>query len=359
MILPLLKLGSLFFVNLYKKIINERLEILSFGSAPNRTGPFSVESQLQSSEGMHSTADKNTNFPSSPARIHDLRNISKVLQDEELNITDKERLAYALLHSGSETKSFRCDVTFEDLLSLRGSAVASQQSIECSGTHNYSWASDSHRISLSPGNTQISILNNAKLYSIEEEEGSREYAFSSDSRSATMQREDSPSLVLQYREQTTDKEDNCGNILANMTFLASENSKEVSVNSQQLGALTPIKKVEIDEDSLHPDSILSTPAALPMAKASPSGRKKLFYLQNSPIPQNEKSLVKDFELSFASGIFEENKELNIILSPKNCLLYTSDAADDTPCVDLGGRRIIKKKKSKKKKQNNDKNEIKI
>ena len=26
----------------------------------------------------------------------------------------------------------------------------------------------------------------------------------------------------------------------------------------------------------------------------------------------------------------------------NCLLYTSDAADDTPCVDLGGRRIIKK-----------------
>eukprot|EP00831_Metopus_contortus_P014302 TRINITY_DN15916_c0_g1_i3.p2 TRINITY_DN15916_c0_g1~~TRINITY_DN15916_c0_g1_i3.p2 ORF type:complete len:129 (-),score=35.74 TRINITY_DN15916_c0_g1_i3:69-455(-) len=30
-----------------------------------------------------------------------------------------------------------------------------------------------------------------------------------------------------------------------------------------------------------------------------------------------------------------------------CLLYTSDAADDTPCVDLGGRRIIKKKKIQK------------
>ena len=29
---------------------------------------------------------------------------------------------------------------------------------------------------------------------------------------------------------------------------------------------------------------------------------------------------------------------------KVCLLYTSDAADDTPCVDLGGCRIIKKKK---------------
>src|SRR5450756_680308 len=28
---------------------------------------------------------------------------------------------------------------------------------------------------------------------------------------------------------------------------------------------------------------------------------------------------------------------------RNCLLYTSDAADDLLCVDLGGRRIIKKK----------------
>ena len=28
---------------------------------------------------------------------------------------------------------------------------------------------------------------------------------------------------------------------------------------------------------------------------------------------------------------------------KACLLYTSDAADDLLCVDLGGRRIIKKK----------------
>src|SRR5450756_3144244 len=33
-----------------------------------------------------------------------------------------------------------------------------------------------------------------------------------------------------------------------------------------------------------------------------------------------------------------------------CLLYTSDAADDLLCVDLGGRRIIKKKKKKKNKK---------
>src|SRR5665213_146524 len=31
-------------------------------------------------------------------------------------------------------------------------------------------------------------------------------------------------------------------------------------------------------------------------------------------------------------------------SVRFCLLYTSDAADDLLCVDLGGRRIIKKKK---------------
>ena len=30
----------------------------------------------------------------------------------------------------------------------------------------------------------------------------------------------------------------------------------------------------------------------------------------------------------------------------SCLLYTSDAADDLLCVDLGGSRIIKKKKHK-------------
>ncbi len=34
------------------------------------------------------------------------------------------------------------------------------------------------------------------------------------------------------------------------------------------------------------------------------------------------------------------------LGTQACLLYTSDAADDLLCVDLGGRRIIKKKKIK-------------
>eukprot|EP00825_Cyclidium_porcatum_P041100 TRINITY_DN5328_c0_g1_i2.p6 TRINITY_DN5328_c0_g1~~TRINITY_DN5328_c0_g1_i2.p6 ORF type:complete len:168 (-),score=19.28 TRINITY_DN5328_c0_g1_i2:56-559(-) len=36
-----------------------------------------------------------------------------------------------------------------------------------------------------------------------------------------------------------------------------------------------------------------------------------------------------------------------VLCVDTCLLYTSDAADDMQCVDLGGRRIIKKKKKRK------------
>ena len=41
----------------------------------------------------------------------------------------------------------------------------------------------------------------------------------------------------------------------------------------------------------------------------------------------------------------------------NCLLYTSDAADDLLCVDLGGSRIIQKKKYKTMKKNKKKKDI--
>ena len=43
-----------------------------------------------------------------------------------------------------------------------------------------------------------------------------------------------------------------------------------------------------------------------------------------------------------------------VLTNYACLLYTSDAADDLLCVDLGGSRIIKKKKNKKNKNNKKK-----
>ena len=38
---------------------------------------------------------------------------------------------------------------------------------------------------------------------------------------------------------------------------------------------------------------------------------------------------------------ETLEQINILLDrAESCLLYTSDAADDMQCVDLGGRRII-------------------
>ncbi len=51
-------------------------------------------------------------------------------------------------------------------------------------------------------------------------------------------------------------------------------------------------------------------------------------------------------------IIIEYKDVSKVISSLNNILslslYTSDAADDLLCVDLGGRRIIKKKKTHKK-----------
>src|SRR5680860_1853024 len=68
------------------------------------------------------------------------------------------------------------------------------------------------------------------------------------------------------------------------------------------------------------------------------------------------SNVPDIAKRFLLG--DSNKAIEVTLVVESakrymvytCLLYTSDAADDLLCVDLGGRRIIKKKKKKKQKK---------
>ena len=55
--------------------------------------------------------------------------------------------------------------------------------------------------------------------------------------------------------------------------------------------------------------------------------------------------------SFATNIMDvyadnRNMYFKAVVALYICLLYTSDAADDLLCVDLGGRAIIKKKKAK-------------
>src|SRR5659263_787160 len=44
-------------------------------------------------------------------------------------------------------------------------------------------------------------------------------------------------------------------------------------------------------------------------------------------------------------VIRHTKNMGKGVALKTCLLYTSDAADDLLCVDLGGRRTIKKKKN--------------
>ena len=49
-------------------------------------------------------------------------------------------------------------------------------------------------------------------------------------------------------------------------------------------------------------------------------------------------------LGHSKGVLMKAGQILSMVDTSNvCLLYTSDAADDLLCVDLGGRRIIKKK----------------
>eukprot|EP00657_Telonema_sp_P-1_P001072 TRINITY_DN12344_c0_g1_i1.p1 TRINITY_DN12344_c0_g1~~TRINITY_DN12344_c0_g1_i1.p1 ORF type:complete len:140 (-),score=35.25 TRINITY_DN12344_c0_g1_i1:43-462(-) len=58
--------------------------------------------------------------------------------------------------------------------------------------------------------------------------------------------------------------------------------------------------------------------------------------------------VADSTVVVGVGVIRELSPASLVLARggHRCLLYTSDAADDLLCVDLGGRRIIKKKKKK-------------
>ena len=65
----------------------------------------------------------------------------------------------------------------------------------------------------------------------------------------------------------------------------------------------------------------------------------------------EKELRKNIKRKAANKTFADKLKATVKANIKQinaCLLYTSDAADDLLCVDLGGRRIIKKKKTNNK-----------
>src|SRR5450756_2681639 len=75
-----------------------------------------------------------------------------------------------------------------------------------------------------------------------------------------------------------------------------------------------------------------------------------FSFFRSTLIQSSSGILFTFSINFLPRLLNV---MNLILSTSSfsnisyvCLLYTSDAADDLLCVDLGGRRIIKKKKKK-------------
>eukprot|EP00831_Metopus_contortus_P079628 TRINITY_DN7964_c0_g1_i5.p1 TRINITY_DN7964_c0_g1~~TRINITY_DN7964_c0_g1_i5.p1 ORF type:complete len:184 (+),score=34.82 TRINITY_DN7964_c0_g1_i5:228-779(+) len=72
----------------------------------------------------------------------------------------------------------------------------------------------------------------------------------------------------------------------------------------------------------------------------------VFFLFNVLVIALETKITANDDAAILYHQATNNQKISLddLLQP--CLLYTSDAADDTPCVDLGGRRIIKKKKKK-------------
>src|SRR5450756_568734 len=80
-------------------------------------------------------------------------------------------------------------------------------------------------------------------------------------------------------------------------------------------------------------------------------------LRNATRPAAATTTPRDFGCTHARILHSRNERCagqSVVpgegARPRTCLLYTSDAADDLLCVDLGGRRIIKKKKKTKQKQ---------
>eukprot|EP00831_Metopus_contortus_P009155 TRINITY_DN13531_c0_g1_i1.p1 TRINITY_DN13531_c0_g1~~TRINITY_DN13531_c0_g1_i1.p1 ORF type:complete len:247 (-),score=56.38 TRINITY_DN13531_c0_g1_i1:40-699(-) len=85
-------------------------------------------------------------------------------------------------------------------------------------------------------------------------------------------------------------------------------------------------------------------------------------IESTMVPNNQQVFPKSIETekAFQEMLSKEKSESLLAIEVNkskrqdfqrryiSCLLYTSDAADDTPCVDLGGRRNMKKKKNKQK-----------
>src|SRR5450756_1972864 len=112
------------------------------------------------------------------------------------------------------------------------------------------------------------------------------------------------------------------------------------------GSMVGEGRMEVDESLLTGESDLVTKHP---GDALLSGS---FCMTGGGYYEAEKVGLESFANKLTAKATEFKRELTPLQRQINqivrCLLYTSDAADDLLCVDLGGRRIIKKKKKNNK-----------
>ena len=106
---------------------------------------------------------------------------------------------------------------------------------------------------------------------------------------------------------------------------------------------TGIVEIGDEQAEVTKDSLVESPARIPPPAPAPValGAKRV-----SKAMSSRRSATRpraDSKASAASAPCTASP-WNTSMIPSTCLLYTSDAADDPLCVDLGGRRMLKKKK---------------
>ena len=89
----------------------------------------------------------------------------------------------------------------------------------------------------------------------------------------------------------------------------------------------------------------------PYVRALQKIQQNLFISANAFVQEAGVAALRDAgdDVIRMRGIYDERRRY-MISRLRDCLLYTSDAADDLHCVDLGGRRIMKTKKKQHKHQ---------
>lgn len=293
------------------------------------------------------------NFSTSHIHPNELRSVTRILaEDESLSVTDKEMLAYALVHSTSQNNMNKNDITLEDLINSRSSKHTNMGTTP-NKSHTLNLSSTNSHPSVNLTTSQCSALNNARLDSIKEEDDlfnherlseENRFSFTAVSKKGCIlgdlkndhqngKAEDvNVSEITPIHGIVQESIEDYGSILRNMKkpeaceteskkkhnsslIMKCETEKKPTINT--FGLITPLKMPRCGEDS--PVFANSNQKPEPNFNICNEGnpnrdskeKAMLFCLQSSPIElkttQNNPG-VNNPDLSFASGIIEEIEE---------------------------------------------------